>query len=983
MKGGLERRKRRQQRPQMLTTKNSSPRSITFINANARSLMPKLDSLGDCFHEKKLDFATLTETWFSESDRLDGVVADLKDQYGLGILVRNRAAIATNGRKYGGVALVYRLRTSNFKEFTLHNPDNHEVLACVGKIHGIKGKVFVISCYAPPNLTSLNASKMIEFVSDVVGEAKRRFEDCTLVISGDFNQWSIAELIADHVELREIAYGPTRGSKEIDRTLVNFSRSISESGTLPPLETEDGRASDHKIAWARAEFAPQDRKLITYSYRAYTEAGADAFVESISGQDWITVFDADSTDDKVAAFQSILELNMAKHFEWKTTVRRETDPPWINDKIRGFWKKSRKIYDREGRSKYWKTLGRKTDRLIRKRARKYIENQKLTLTAPDAARAFHKNVKAYKSKEKPVEFDVRQLYEGCEDSEVAEKLAEHFNAISQEFDGLNPDEIPVSQSLTLPPLHPGLVQKRLTDFRKPKSTVKGDIFPALVSRVAPFIASPLADIYNTITRTARWPSEWKIEYVTPIPKKSIPESADDLRNISCTQLFSKIYESFILEWLGKQITLRTNQYGGVKGCGTEHYLVQLWQQVLQNIEDPRASSLLVSIDYAKAFNRLDFGHCLKALKAKGACSEIIAIVASFLTDRTMRVKIGASFSKPRQVMGGVPQGSLLGVLLFNLSVDDFESYSTDVAQYNSTDNYVPVPQAPNPPTPLAVPSEPTNRDYRHLPPWASELLQVLKYVDDIIINEKVNFDRVGENAEGFREKLAVRAQNLFRQIVHQAESQGMRVNSAKTKALLISELKNYIPTAYFTDSEGNKITAGNTMKILGFNFSSDPDMTAQVAAIKAKFRSRTWILRHLGHRGFSKEDLVKVYRSIILPVHDYCSCVYNSSLTLTQASALERLQAQALKSIYGYEHSYQSLLQVTGLKRLQDRRDDRCDAFAKKALLNDRFRAWFPLNYIARPTRNPLTYTEDYARTKRLFNSPLYHMRRRLNGKPY
>ena len=93
----------------------------------------------------------------------------------------------------------------------------------------------------------------------------------------------------------------------------------------------------------------------------------------------------------------------------------------------------------------------------------------------------------------------------------------------------------------------------------------------------------------------------------------------------------------------------------------------------------------------------------------------------------------------------------------------------------------------------------------------------------------------------------------------------------------------------------------------------------QVAAIKAKFRSRTWIVRHFGHRGFTKENLVSVYRSVILPVPDYCSCVYNSSLTLTQASALERLQAQALKSIYGYEHSYQSLLQKTGLKRLQER----------------------------------------------------------------
>ena len=119
---------------------------------------------------------------------------------------------------------------------------------------------------------------------------------------------------------------------------------------------------------------------------------------------------------------------------------------------------------------------------------------------------------------------------------------------------------------------------------------------------------------------------------------------------------------------------------------------------------------------------------------------------------------------------------------------------------------------------------------------------------------------------------------------------------------------------------------------------------------------------------------------VILPIHDYCNCVYNSSLTLTQAAALERLQAQALKTIFGYEHSYRSLLEMTGLSTLQARRDARSEKFARKCLASPRFRAWFPLQANERSTRNPLTYQEKFARTKRLYNSPLYHMRRVLNG---
>ena len=131
--------------------------------------------------------------------------------------------------------------------------------------------------------------------------------------------------------------------------------------------------------------------------------------------------------------------------------------------------------------------------------------------------------------------------------------------------------------------------------------------------------------------------------------------------------------------------------------------------------------------------------------------------------------------------------------------------------------------------------------------------------------------------------------NLFRRIVHQAQSRGMRVNAQKTKALLISELKSYLPETFFDDADNNRIETDKTMKILGFHFSEDADMAAQVAAIRRKFVSRVWILRNLRSRVFGTEDLLKVYKSVIQPVHNYRSCVYNSSLAITQSGVLERL----------------------------------------------------------------------------------------------
>ena len=143
-----------------------------------------------------------------------------------------------------------------------------------------------------------------------------------------------------------------------------------------------------------------------------------------------------------------------------------------------------------------------------------------------------------------------------------------------------------------------------------------------------------------------------------------------------------------------------------------------------------------------------------------------------------------------------------------------------------------------------------------------------------------------------------------------------------------------------------------------------------------RMRETAWVLRHLKLAGFTEIELATVYRTVVRPVLDYCAVVYHPMLT---DQIVERLQARALKNIYGYKDSYSTMRQKAGVTTHRARSIELCDKFAEKAVARGRF-GWFP-ERTGRSGRHGETYQEFPARTDCLFNSPLYYFMRRLNGK--
>lgn len=78
--------------------------------------------------------------------------------------------------------------------------------------------------------------------------------------------------------------------------------------------------------------------------------------------------------------------------------------------------------------------------------------------------------------------------------------------------------------------------------------------------------------------------------------------------------------------------------------------------MLEDLEDYRAATIVTSIDYSKAFNRMSYQHCLASLTKNGASTEVLRLVATFLTNRTMMVKVGSIMSDPPTYVWRMPSG---------------------------------------------------------------------------------------------------------------------------------------------------------------------------------------------------------------------------------------------------------------------------------------------------------------------------------------